>query len=618
MLTDGGSNPPASTKLPTSPDPWRARNTLSKQLLTDSGNKRPEVSVGLCGSPKRHENDTSARSVTPPSEGRSEKGGTQGRLYTPSYPEEITEDLGTLECRKFRARIFAGIPDWSITVARQYVRICAEASYIEANRQLLQIHQTLNISDLNLGWGDQEIRSFAEMQSIKCVQAELRLPSIGTATEYCIQLAKKYALAPPQNTNPSAIINRLKRPQWWRSQVKQKQKQRVEDAFRAYGLINKARNIYCSNAGVAIRKQQHLSNQSLLENSFLENDTGDRICLADIAEHSLSNPAVRRAELMTRIRGFDEIAKLNNDCGEFYTFTCPSRMHSHSIYGRRNPKFDGTTTAECQQHLNHTWSLIRAKLGRENIHPYGFRVVEPHHDGTPHWHLLLFVPPEQKSALRKICRHYLLQIDGNEAGAQKRRFKAEAIDPKKGSAAGYIAKYIAKNVDGAHIEKDTYGKDAKTSARHIEAWASAHKIRQFQQIGGPSATVWRELRRLREPHTNPVLEAARAAADIGSWAAYIIAMGGVNIKRALRPLKPFREVTENIDKGTGEITPKKNRFGEVMKASITGLKLHSMVIKTRLTRWHPALPPKPLRGGGIGKGFSPPTPPPRGGNLGLV
>lgn len=141
--------------------------------------------------------------------------------------------------------IFAGIPDWSITVARQYVRICAEV-------------------------------------------------------------------------------------------------------FRAYGLINKSRSIYCSGAGVAIRKQQHINNQSLLENSFLENDHGDRICLADIAEHSLSNPAVRRAERMTRIRGFDEIAKLNNDCGEFYTFTCPSRMHSHSVYGRRNPKFDGTTTAECQ------------------------------------------------------------------------------------------------------------------------------------------------------------------------------------------------------------------------------------------------------------------------------
>ncbi len=102
--------------------------------------------------------------------------------------------------------------------------------------------------------------------------------------------------------------------------------------------------------------------------------------------------------------------------------------------------------------------LIRAKLKRDNLEVYGlrftvygFRIAEPQHDGTPHWHLLLFMP------------HYAMQTDGNEPGAQQHRFKAIPIDKSKGSAVGYIAKYISKNIDGSSIQEAT---------EQVEAWAS--------------------------------------------------------------------------------------------------------------------------------------------------
>lgn len=46
------------------------------------------------------------------------------------------------------------------------------------------------------------------------------------------------------------------------------------------------------------------------------------------------------------------------------------------------------------------------------------------------------------------------------------------------------------------MDADLYGQEAASSAARITAWASLSDIRKFQQIGGPSVTVWRELRRL--------------------------------------------------------------------------------------------------------------------------
>ena len=90
-----------------------------------------------------------------------------------------------------------------------------------------------------------------------------------------------------------------------------------------------------------------------------------------------------------------------------------------------------------------------------------------------------------------------MEEDGNEKGAQKYRVKVKKIDPAKGSAVGYIVKYISKNIHGKHVDTDhETGRSGTDAANRIVGWARMNRIRQFQFLGGASVTVWRELRRL--------------------------------------------------------------------------------------------------------------------------
>jgi hypothetical protein len=340
-------------------------------------------------------------------------------------------------------------------------------------------------------------------------------------------------------------------------------------------MVHKKANIYVSNESFERIKQQKRRNKRKLENTFLVNEEGEEFSLLDLAEHSLANPRNRRHEIMTRVAGMEEIAKRYDFSGMFYTITCPSRMHARlSASGDANPKYDGTTPRQAQKYLVKLWSLIRAKLARMGILYYGIRVAEPHHDATPHWHLLLFVCPEHAEKLTAVLREYALRDSPDEAGAEKHRFEDVKIDFSIGRATGYIAKYISKSIDGYGLEEDLYGTEANTAAERIVAWASVWKIRQFQTVGGPPVTVWRELRRISGDGLTGVIKQAHTAAENKKWGDFIEAMGGPFAKRKERPIQVLRTWSDEP-----------NRYQEPKGYKITGVEAENVSVLTRLHKW---------------------------------
>jgi len=375
-----------------------------------------------------------------------------------------------------------------------------------------------------------------------------------------------------------SALARVQDARWWRRMLRVIHARAVEGTARALGLVSKRAGCYVSDDGLHRRRGQAARNARALESVKAVNEHGQDYTLAELAAKGPANKAIRRHELMTRIAGFEVIAK---ECGHeaaFVTVTCPSRMHAVRTkpggYGvEPNPAFDGTQPGEAQRHLSGCWARFRSAAERAGVELYGFRIAEPNHDGTPHWHALLFFPATigaGKRAGRPVAirvlvgllrRYFLWQQDPGERGARKHRVKVERIDWSRGSAAGYVAKYVAKNIDGMHVERDLYGNPAMESSARVEAWAATWRIRQFQQIGGAPVGIWRELRRLHPEQAEGgealagMLEAVNVTAQARQheteavrrytaahgWATYLHLQGGHRVPRRSLRLQLLRE-----------------------------------------------------------------------------
>ena len=526
------------------------------------------------------------------------------------------EKFGPAFTYEIRSKIINYLPfTMQKPVVRRYIQTAGNdgKNYVKANQQLTAINENfiksdlLNCGDFRLTNDDSAVCDWADSKA-KTVKTSLILKDFEGAAIHGDELCKFYGFEPLEITEENdllTVVARYTDAKFWRRRMRTKKAQVLDQLARDLRIVNSREQIYLSDEAYKIRRGRKHQNRLLLEQMAAENQHGDEYTLAELSDVSVSNPENRRNELMVRIRGFEEVAaKLGHAC-DFITITCPSKYHP-TTGDRPNPKYQGFTPKEANDYLvKQVWAGARKELDKAGLQVYGLRVAEPHSDGCPHWHLMLFCNPKDLYTIRAIIKKHSLLVDGEEKGAAKYRFKAVKIDPAKGTAAGYIAKYVAKNIDGSHVGEDFYGQNAEVSALRVVEWAGTWCIRQFQQVGGPSVTVWRELRRLKKEQLSewqetlkicgvkmPALaEEARQAADWADWAAYVLLMGGPLMRRVDRPIKlmmmprPARNALEKVNILTGEVSiHRQSRLGGSVSA-IKGVFVKGVEIVTRWFDW---------------------------------
>lgn len=470
-----------------------------------------------------------------------------------------------------------------LSIANKFERNCHLRETIRAIESKL----TLPLKELSLDWSEEELRKEAK----RCVDTCLSLRRIyPDDSDLLLQgvkvlLRKKGVPAKKLETfSRTGQIGRLSNEQWWLRQIRRTQRRHLETVFHHMNQISRVKGLYCSRYTLRARVRQKEFQKEFLGASYVTNQFGQTFSLLELSQKSVSNPKLRKAELMVRARGFEDLAKELGHMATFLTITCPSKYHRcYSASGDMNPSWDGMNPLDGQNYLNTLWQQIRAKLDRLKVRFYGFRVAEPQHDGTPHWHLLLFVEQENYQKLVEVIRHYALREDREELGANEHRFKEVKIDPDKGSATGYIAKYVSKNIDGEGLDFGVYGEDPTDAAARVDAWASCWGIRQFQQLGGCSVTVWRELRRLRELMQLP--ELARKvveAADKADWCEFTKGMGGVFCLRKQQLFQPYYELS--VESDTGLIRTSRYCSKEAIW-SLKGVVTAGQEVVTRTFKW---------------------------------
>lgn len=481
--------------------------------------------------------------------------------------------------RRYRHELMAGIPhDIASGLIDAYISTAESKGRISANINLREsVEGVVQSVDWALLTSSSALKRSAERSALACASIVSSAPNEDAAVAGCKAFALTIGVIPPPQKSggsPGPCLMRMQCIRWWRRQLRNQVNRRAETACIKLGMVHRRAGRYISDRALQHRRQHLSESDKIMKGIILRRGDGQEISLYDAAQCTVSNPVVRRAELLTRVTGFEAIAKSRDDECLFVTWTAPSKYHSRAYSdGSQLPNWGGESPIESQRHLCRQWQSARALLHQAGLHIYGMRVAEPHHDGCAHWHMLIFCAKTSAAHVGKVLRECALRVDSDEKGAEKNRCKIVKIDPARGTASGYVSKYISKNVGGVKGEGGKK-KENNGGQERVEAWRSLWGVRQFQFFGGPPVGIWREFRRVNSALEDPNAEALRYEISVKiSWEGYCRAVGPLAGAGAMS----VALLRAHVDKLTA--------YGEDSPARVIGVSVGSCDIITRLWDW---------------------------------
>ncbi|PNV82012.1 MAG: hypothetical protein C0627_12110 [Sulfurimonas sp.] len=210
------------------------------------------------------------------------------------------------------------------------------------------------------------------------------------------------------------------------------------------------------------------------QNDFLEYGyikdkvTGNTLKLKECVISSNHNPQRYYAEIQNRIDTLQREAESSNLTPVFLTITLPSEFHpmkQRSEYDTtliKNPKYNGAEPREATKILTKMWAKLRQDRSLKDLPKNKrmyYRVNEPHKNGTPHAHILLFIPADRIEKVEKAFNRFYF--------SKSNKFVKDIQNAKS-----YIMKYINKTLPKS---KEQITQDDE----YLNAWYIKNRINRF-------------------------------------------------------------------------------------------------------------------------------------------
>lgn len=212
--------------------------------------------------------------------------------------------------------------------------------------------------------------------------------------------------------------------------------------------------------------------KQFLEFSYLyDRINQNAIPLSDLLISANHSPDRYYAEVQNRVNTLTTIAKQRELKPLFMTLTLPSEFHKYKTLQRNgikdklvpNPKYNSIPAKEAVKILTKMFAKLRHDRSLKELSKEQriyFRVNEPHKDGTPHTHILMFVPADRVERVKKAFRRLFDEC-------------ANDIQDNIENATSYVMKYINKTLPLSK-QKNLSEKD-----KYLNAWYSKNRVIRF-------------------------------------------------------------------------------------------------------------------------------------------
>jgi hypothetical protein len=470
---------------------------------------------------------------------------------------------------------------------------------------------------------------------LKFSQFEIRQLATRLAEWECLSRLEKVEFAETILGTPvpgSSIKSQYKRTcsaSYWRRTLAMRVSRARELFFLRLGMIGKKNERYSSNLSVEARKQQLYAQEKWMRATVLVRQNYDatktgpeeryEVQLSEIAKR----PEQKIAKLYTFLKGMDSLGIQQNLVSAMVSITLEPEWHPNPL--NRGGRWNGKSPREAHKSFCKRWQAIMRDLDRIGVKLSGLRVVEPHGDACPHYHIWLLHRPEHESKiLLALMRYFPLKLkirspNGSESSNNdiiyddRKNLAARISRPSLGKkdgvqvefsrivreldgdkknrlckGASYVMKYLVKTLPADIREVKNADKPMRSennssdeaAVNRVDAFRTVWGINQGQLFGvAKCLTIWDELRRIQKTPTHPLLKdlwikarggteegrVEKCAGQHGDAHSFLEALGGLDAARTGKRKGKYLVVGRLVENA-------RNRYGDVIKKTI-GIRL---------------------------------------------